>query len=109
MGWFGDDSDEAEAYKQVMQRPQELSRWSNQLLGDAAAYEAGKAYEDHVAANGHPDEHHQAKEILAGVIGDFVDREVEVQGLDFIDRDWAKRHAQRRAEIELYDQHGDRW
>ena len=28
------------------------------------AYEAAKAYEDHVAANGKPDSHAKAKEIL---------------------------------------------
>lgn len=58
---------------------------------------------------GHPDEHAQAKEILAGAIGFFVDREVETKGLDFIDREKAKRHAQQQAEQELSNQYGDRW
>ncbi|QUC17166.1 uncharacterized protein UV8b_01407 [Ustilaginoidea virens] len=97
MSWFGNDSDQAQAYQQVTERPHE-AKWSHELIGGAAAYEAAKAYEDHVARNGHPDDHAKAKEILAGAIGFFVDREVETRGLDFIDREKAKRHAQRQAE-----------
>ncbi|KAJ4316686.1 hypothetical protein N0V84_007734 [Fusarium piperis] len=100
MGWFDNDSDQAQAYDQVVNRPHE-AKWSHELLGGAAAYEAAKAYEDHVSRNGHPAEHAQAKEILAGVIGAFVDREVETKGLDSIDRERAKRHAQRQAEEQL--------
>ncbi|KAK0760406.1 hypothetical protein N5P37_007492 [Trichoderma harzianum] len=108
MGWFDDNSDQAQAYEEVTQRPHE-AKWSHELIGGAAAYEAAKAYEDHVAQNGHPDEHAQAKEILAGAIGFFVDREVETKGLDFIDRERAKRHAQEQAEEQLNNQYGDRW
>ncbi|KAL6875482.1 hypothetical protein HDV57DRAFT_519539 [Trichoderma longibrachiatum] len=108
MGWFDDDSQQAQAYQQVTERPHE-AEWSHELLGGAAAYEAAKAYENHVAENGHPDEHAKAKEILAGAIGFFVDREVETKGLDFIDREKAKRHAQEQAEEQLNNQYGDRW
>lgn len=108
MGWFDDDSEQAQAYQQVTERPHE-AQWSHELIGGAAAYEAAKAYEDHVAENGHPDDHAKAKEILAGVIGAFVDREVETKGLDFIDRERAKRHAQEQAEAQLSNQYGDRW
>ncbi|KAI6155552.1 hypothetical protein BKA82DRAFT_17603 [Pisolithus tinctorius] len=66
---------------------------SHELIAGAAAYEAAKAYEDHVARNGQPDSHAKAKEILAGLAGAFVDREVETKGLDFVDRERAKRHA----------------
>jgi hypothetical protein len=124
-----DDSEQAQAYQQVTERPHE-AQWSHELIGGAAAYEAAKAYEDHVAENGkkslpltfclndsesdlhclgHPDDHAKAKEILAGVIGAFVDREVETKGLDFIDRERAKRHAQEQAEAQLSNQYGDRW
>jgi len=64
------------------------------LLGGAVAYEAAKAYEDHVAANGHPDSHAKAKEIFAGIAGAFIDREVESKGLDFIDKRKAKKAAE---------------
>ncbi|PFH58488.1 hypothetical protein XA68_13596 [Ophiocordyceps unilateralis] len=106
MGWFDDDSQEARAYEEVTQRPHE-AKFSHELLGGAAAFEAAKAYEDHVAENGHPDQHSTAKEILAGVIGAFVDREVETKGLDYIDAEKAKRHAQAQAEEQL-DNEG-RW
>jgi len=62
--------------------------------------QAAKSYEDHVAANGQPDSHAKAKEILcglsflcqegyshhvsytsAGLAGAFIDREVETKGV----------------------------
>lgn len=46
-----DDSHEARAYDQVTQRPHE-AKWSHELIGGAAAFEAAKAYENHVARNG---------------------------------------------------------
>jgi hypothetical protein len=45
---------------------------------------------------GQPESHEKAKEILAGFAGAFIDREVETRGLDFIDREEAKRHAERQ-------------
>lgn len=48
---FADNSDQAQAYEEVTQRPHE-AKWSHELIGGAAAYEAAKAYEDHVAQNG---------------------------------------------------------
>jgi len=92
MGWFSDDSDQAQAYDQVTERPHEAS-WSHELIAGAASYEAAKAYENHVAENGQPASHAKAKEILAGFTGAFVDREVETRGLDFIDKEEAKRQA----------------
>jgi hypothetical protein len=86
-----------------------------------------KAYEDHEARNGTStplpgnvsntsndtlttgqiDNHAKAKEVIAGLVGAFVDREVETKGLDFVDREKAKHHAQQRAERQL-EQSG-RW
>ena len=43
---------------------------------------------------GNPESHAQAKEIMAGFAGAFIDREIETKGLDFIDRERAKRQAQ---------------
>ncbi|KAM4054592.1 hypothetical protein HRG_005428 [Hirsutella rhossiliensis] len=100
MGWFDDDSSQAEAHDVVTQRPHE-AKWSHELLGGAAAFEAAKAYEDHVAKNGQPDSHAKAKEIVAGFIGAFVDREVETKGLDYIDSEKAKHHARQQAEEQL--------
>jgi hypothetical protein len=42
--------------------------------------------------------------LRAGFIGAFVDREVETKGLDFIDREKAKRQAEARAHEALGDE-----
>ncbi|KAJ5103207.1 hypothetical protein N7532_003736 [Penicillium argentinense] len=111
MGWFHDDSDESQHYnnyQEYSQNPEEhQAKFSHELIGGAAAYEAMKAYEDHEAREGKVDDHAKAKEIVAGLAGAFIDREFETKGLDFIDREKAKRHAEERC----YDQMGQsgRW
>ncbi|KAJ5736169.1 uncharacterized protein N7483_001294 [Penicillium malachiteum] len=97
MGFFDHDSEEARHHDQVTNRPHE-AKWSHELIGGAAAYEAMKAYEDHEARNGKVDNHAKAKEIIAGFAGAFIDREVETKGLDFVDREKAKHHAKERLE-----------
>jgi len=92
MGWFSDDSDQANAYDQVVNAPHK-AELSHELIAAAASYEAAKAYEKHVSDNGQPDSHAKAKEILAGFSGAFIDRIVETKGLDFVDREKAKHHA----------------
>lgn len=47
---------------------------------------------------GQPPSHEKAKEILAGLAGAFIDREVETRGLDYVDRERAKRHARENIE-----------
>ena len=42
---------------------------------------------------GDPGSHDEAKEIAAGFAGAFIDREAETRGLDYIDREKAKRMA----------------
>jgi hypothetical protein len=109
MGWFDHDSEEARHYQEFQNTPREEheAKFSHELIGGAAAYEAMKAYEDHEARNGQIDNHAKAKEVIAGLVGAFVDREVETKGLDFVDREKAKHHAQQRAERQL-EQSG-RW
>ncbi|KAJ5988657.1 hypothetical protein N7481_003867, partial [Penicillium waksmanii] len=98
MGWFDNDSDESQHYdnyQQYSQNPEEhKAKFSHELIGGAAAFEAMKAYEDHEARNGQVDDHRKAKEIAAGLAGAFIDREFETKGLDFMDREKAKRHAE---------------
>ncbi|KAI0088442.1 hypothetical protein BDY19DRAFT_951016 [Irpex rosettiformis] len=109
MGWFGEDSDQAQAYNSYQGVPEEhKAKLSHELIAGAAAFEAAKAYENHVERNGQPDNHATAKELLAGFAGAFVDREVESKGLDFIDRERAKREAERQLH-DTYDQTGGRW
>jgi hypothetical protein len=45
-----------------------------------------------------------AKEMLAGFAGAEIDKLFETKGLDHLDREKAKKHAQKQAE-HLYDQH----
>ncbi|KAF9821180.1 hypothetical protein IEO21_00788 [Rhodonia placenta] len=103
MGWFSEDSDQANAYDQVNNAPHK-AELSHELISGAAAYEAAKAYEKHCAANGKPESHAEAKELLAGFAGAFVDRLVETKGLDFIDREKAKRHAQEQVDVNVVQQ-----
>ncbi|PYH98135.1 putative phosphoglycerate mutase family protein [Aspergillus ellipticus CBS 707.79] len=101
MGWFSQDSEQAQYSEQFSSfdgSEEHKAKLSHEVIGGAAAYEAMKAYEDHKAKNGEPDSHAQAKEILAGLAGAFVDREFETKGLDFIDREKAKYHAKKQLE-----------
>ncbi|KAH8118277.1 hypothetical protein DFH11DRAFT_1566612 [Phellopilus nigrolimitatus] len=101
MGWFSDDSDQAQAYEYNNTADEHKASLSHELISGAAGvstYEAAKAYENHVAENGEPDSHAKAKEIFAGFAGAFIDREVETKGLDFIDRERAKHQAHEQFE-----------
>ncbi|KIY49218.1 CipC-like protein [Fistulina hepatica ATCC 64428] len=100
MGFFSSDSDQAAAYDQVVNAPHK-AQLSHELIAAAASYEAAKAYEKHVEANGQPASHEKAKEIMAGLAGAFVDHVVETKGLDFIDREKAKHHAKEQYEAPL--------
>ncbi|KAF9167548.1 hypothetical protein BGX21_000077 [Mortierella sp. AD011] len=97
MGWFDSDSDQASAYNQVQNAPHK-AELSHELIAAAASYEAAKAYEKHVEKNGKPDSHAKAKEILAGLTGAFIDRLVETKGLDYVDKEKAKHHANKQLE-----------
>ncbi|KAG9018205.1 hypothetical protein FRB90_011903 [Tulasnella sp. 427] len=107
MGFFSSSEDEQTwqtAHDQVTNAPHK-AELSHELISAAAAYEAAKAYENHEKTNGKPESHEKAKELLAGVIGGFVDREVETKGRDWIDREKAKRDAQKQAEEQLQSQY----
>lgn len=43
--------------------------------------QAAREYEKHCEANGKPASHAEAKELLAGFAGAFVDREFETRGV----------------------------
>ena len=48
--------------------------------------------------------HQFAKEMLVGLAGAEVDKLAETKGMDFIDREKAKRHAKENVE-NMYDEH----
>ncbi|MBW0504536.1 hypothetical protein O181_044251 [Austropuccinia psidii MF-1] len=104
MGFFHHDSDEAQQYNDFNEyAPHEKhkAKISHELISAAAAYEAAKAWEDHKRRNGEPEDHAKAKEIAAALAGAFVDRSIETHGLDFLDRERAKRQARERVEIAI--------
>ncbi|KAI9932019.1 hypothetical protein ASPWEDRAFT_132880 [Aspergillus wentii DTO 134E9] len=104
MGFFDIFSGHNDEYQQL--NPQDeghKAKFSHELIAGAASFEAAKAYEKHVAANGKPASHAEAKEIFAGLAGAFVDREVETKGLDFVDKERAKRQAEENFTEEAYN------
>ncbi|CAF3428933.1 unnamed protein product [Rotaria socialis] len=56
-----------------------------------------KAYEDHVRNTGAQVSHPMMKEMLAGLAAAEVDKLFETKGLDFLDREEAKRRAVQQA------------
>ncbi|RIA86286.1 hypothetical protein C1645_856478 [Glomus cerebriforme] len=70
---------------------------SHELIAGAAAFEAYKAYEKKREQEGHHD-HALAKEILAGLAAAETDKLIETKGLDYIDKEKAKRDAKHAAE-----------
>jgi len=103
MGWFSDDSEQAQAYDTVTNAPHK-AELSHELLAAAASYEAAKAYEKHVAANGAPDSHAKAKELIAAFGGAFIDRMVETKGLDAIDNYRAKQQTQENVDTVITEE-----
>ncbi|KAJ5923464.1 hypothetical protein N7454_008709 [Penicillium verhagenii] len=122
MGWFDNDSEQADAANQWDNTDEHHeASFSHELLAGAASFAAARAYENHVAQNGthttptpftphmnladlscdiirRSPNHAMAKELMAGFAGAFIDREVETKGLDFVDRERAKRHANQQIE-----------
>lgn len=63
------------------------SKLSHELIAGAAAFEAARAYEQHVGKNGQPPNHQLAKELIAGFAGAEVDKLFETKGLNEFDRE----------------------
>ncbi|KAH6693067.1 hypothetical protein EV126DRAFT_429130 [Verticillium dahliae] len=83
------------------------SKLSHEIVAGGAAFGAMKLFEDRQRKNGEPVHHAFAKELLAGFAGAEVDKLVETKGLDYIDREKAKRHAEKQAESLYENQYGD--
>ncbi len=65
-----------------------------------------KAYEDHVRRTGEKVSHPLMKEMLAGFAAAEVDKLVETKGLDYLDREKAKRRATEQAHYIAEQQYG---
>jgi hypothetical protein len=80
---------------------------SHELIAGAASFEAFKAFENHQRREGKQVSHSFAKEALVGLVGAEVDKLVESKGLDYIDREKAKRHAEHGVKQMYEEQYGD--
>ncbi|GMG03719.1 unnamed protein product [Aspergillus oryzae] len=98
------DHENAQHHKEVYQKEGHEGHWSHDAIGGAAAYEAMKAFNDHQAKNGKPQDHAQAKQIAAGLATAAVTHLFETKGLNFIDREKAEYRAKKDAE-EAIDRH----
>lgn len=65
-----------------------------------------KAYEDHVRRTGERVSHPLMKEMLAGFAAAEVDKLFETRGLDYLDREKARRHAIEQAHHIANEQYG---
>ncbi|KAN0065101.1 hypothetical protein ACQY0O_001597 [Thecaphora frezii] len=100
--WFNDHEEAAEVIYNQEPRGEHEAKFSHEAVGFGAAFMAMRAYEKRQEESGEPVKHAFAKEILAGIAGAEVDKLVETKGLDFLDREQAKRHAREQAE-QLYE------
>ncbi|KAK9383545.1 uncharacterized protein V2V93DRAFT_362083 [Kockiozyma suomiensis] len=83
---------------------QHEAKFSHEAIAGAASFAAFKAFEDKQRREGQPVSHAFAKEVLAGFAGAEVDKLIETKGLNFYDREKAKRHAQQQVE-QMYNSH----
>ncbi|GAA6056836.1 hypothetical protein JCM3770_003593 [Rhodotorula araucariae] len=93
--FFGEDSFQAQAAQQV--QTQHEGSLSHELIAGAAAFEAQKAYARHCEQNGKPESHQKARELLAAFAAAEADKLFESKGLDYLDREEAKRQAREHA------------
>ncbi|KZP33019.1 CipC1 protein [Athelia psychrophila] len=98
MGWFDGAKDQADQYNDTQDNlGQHQASKVHELIGGAAAYEAAKAYENRDGGS-KAGSHAEAKEIMAGLAGAFIDREVETRGMDTFDKEKAKYEARKNAQ-----------
>ncbi|KAG8216651.1 CipC1 protein [Butyriboletus roseoflavus] len=93
MGWL-------EAFQNDHNEVHHKGSLTHDALAGAVAYEAAKAYEDHLATNGQPDSHAKAKEILAGFAGVALTQLAETKGRDAWDAH-KRRQIQEQAQERL--------
>ncbi|KAG8860560.1 hypothetical protein FRB96_003814 [Tulasnella sp. 330] len=87
------------------QETHDEAKVSHELIAGAASFAAMKAWDKHQEMNGKPPSHDKAKELIAGFVGAFVDREVESKGRDRYDEYKAKKQAKELAEAQIATQY----
>ncbi|GAA5872725.1 hypothetical protein JCM8547_006326 [Rhodosporidiobolus lusitaniae] len=93
---FGNEGEHAAAAQAV--QTQHKSSLTHELIAAAAAFEAQKAYAAHCEANGKPESHQKARELFAAFAAAEADKLIETKGLDFLDKEEAKRQARQHAQ-----------
>ncbi|KAK3945154.1 hypothetical protein QBC46DRAFT_372915 [Diplogelasinospora grovesii] len=105
MGFF-DFGEAKDARDQVYNTDQvgeeHKSKFSHELIGGAAAFEAMHLWEKEQRKEGKTVSHGFAKEAIAAIAGAEADKLIETKGMDFVDRERAKHHAKEQAK-ELYE------
>ena len=79
---------------------------THELLAAAASFEAMRMYEQRQREQGETVSHGFAKELLAAFVGAEIDKLVETKGLDYLDRDEAKRLATEQAHALYGERYG---
>jgi deoxyribodipyrimidine photolyase-like uncharacterized protein len=74
------------------------AEWTHELLGAAGGFAAMKAFNEKQKSEGKEVDHQKSKEALAAFAGFAVDRLVETKGLDWFDKQKAKKHAEEEAQ-----------
>ncbi|CAF1269229.1 unnamed protein product [Adineta steineri] len=77
---------------------QNQGSFTHEAIAGAAGFAAIKAYEDRIRNSGEQVSHPMMKEILAGLAAAEVDKLFETKGLDYLDKEKAKRMAIQQAQ-----------
>ncbi|KAL0092512.1 hypothetical protein J3Q64DRAFT_1719284 [Phycomyces blakesleeanus] len=96
MGLFDSFSSQHEEVNK--QESEHEGSFTHELIAGAAAYQAVKAYNEHCEKEGRPAEHSMAKQLLAGFAAGALDKLIETKGLDYLDKQKAKKHAEEQVE-----------
>ncbi|OGE56924.1 hypothetical protein PENARI_c002G06315 [Penicillium arizonense] len=106
MAWGWGESERA--HEQVYNGEQHHEgKFSHEFAAGAASFAAMKAYEDHQKKSGQEVNHAFAKELLVGFVGGEIDKLAETKGMDWVDREKAKRHAEKNAH-HMYEERYER-
>ncbi|KAJ7664670.1 hypothetical protein DFH06DRAFT_1188318 [Mycena polygramma] len=88
--FFSSETPESQNFEAIKTHKGDIS---HELLAGAASFAAAHEYTKHCAANGKPQSHAEAIDLLAGFAGAFIDHEAETRGMDEIAKQKAKRAA----------------
>ncbi|KAJ7650286.1 hypothetical protein FB45DRAFT_1017679 [Roridomyces roridus] len=104
MGFFADDSTAGQAYVQVRALPLISKSSSSSLTSSSAAvsFYASRELERHEAEVGKPASPADTQVLIASFVGPSIDKEVEMRGLEFVNKDVAKYDAVKAAFAEYY-------